>query len=61
MRALNPKGPKTGAYRVGRGGWHTRAELQTSSFRDYGGIPGTHSRDIGFRITCIKTVARHED
>ena len=49
----NPSGPKTGSFRVYRGGcWCLSAEYCRSAFRSRG-IPGSRSSSFGFRLVFV--------
>jgi formylglycine-generating enzyme required for sulfatase activity len=49
----NPQGPKTGIFRVIRGGeWGLSGQLTRTTYRD-GAKPNTRKSDIGFRLVLI--------
>ena len=50
----DPVGPRTGSYRVVRGGsWLSRAESCRSAYRDNNWLLGDRSFDLGFRLALV--------
>lgn len=51
----NPQGPKSGSYRVIRGGsWSRNAKYCRVSYRNDGDAPSGRSYDLGFRVVLAK-------